>query len=113
MSYIKFVKFLKSRGTPRTEAEGGALALTKKDAIKALNLLSETDVGVLGGDVYEIEDDGYFQPKYDNWYCNKADIPSTEFAEISQRNALKYLENYDEKRSSKIRYVLVIDDNAE
>lgn len=95
---------------PRTEVKGGELALSKADAIKALELLSDTDVGVLGGDVYELENDGYFRPTHDNWYLNKTDIPSSEFAKISHEKALQYLKSYNERDSSIIRYVLVIDD---
>lgn len=110
MSYSKFYEFINNCGVPRTEAEGGELALTRTDALKALELLSDTDVGVLGGDVYELEDDGYFRPTYDNWYCNKDDMSSSEFAKHSHRKALQYLKNYNEGESSNIRYVLVIDD---
>jgi hypothetical protein len=110
MSYSKFREHLKSCGVPRTEAEGGELALTKAEALKALEFLSDTDVGVLGGDVYELEDDGYFRPTYDNWYCNKDDMSLSEFAKLSHEKALQYLKSYNEGEGSNIRYVLVIDD---
>lgn len=94
---------------PRTDAEGGELALTKADALKALELLSDTDVGVLGGDVYELENDGYFRPTYDNWYCNRGDMSSSKFAKLSHEKALQYLNSYNEGENTNIRYVLVID----
>lgn len=109
MSYSRFNDFLKNHGVPRTEAEGGELVLTKSDALKALELLADTDIGVLGGDVYEQESDGYFRPTYDNWYCNKDGFSQAEFAKISQEKALQYLQGYRETGGSKIRYVLVID----
>ncbi len=110
MSYSKFREFLKSYGVPRTKAEDGELALTKTDAINALKLLSDTDVGVLGGDVYELENDGYFRPTYDNWCCNRDDMPSSEFAKLSHEKALQYLKSYNEGNGLNIRYVFVIDD---
>lgn len=110
MSYLEFIKFINKSGISRTENEGGELALTKTDALKALELLSDTDVGVLGGDVYEVEDDGYLRPTYDNWYIDKGDLPLIEFVKLSHERAFNYLINYNEGDRSKIRYVLVIDD---
>ncbi len=109
MSYSEFNDFLKSSGTPRTDAEGGEIALTKDDALKALKLLAGTDVAVLGGDVYELESDGYFRPTYDNWYFNKDDSSSSEVAEKSREKALTYLDKYKEAEDLNIRYVLVVD----
>jgi hypothetical protein len=110
MSYSQYIEYIKSSGVPRTEAEGGELALTKADALRALKLLSDTAIGVLGGDVYEVENDGYFRPTYDNWYCNKGDLSSSEFVKLSHEKALQYLMSYNEGERSNIRYVLVIDD---
>jgi hypothetical protein len=109
MSRIEYEQFLKDCGTPRTDAEGGEVALKKSDAIKALNLLSDTDIGVLGGDVYELESDGYFRPTYDNWYCNKDTGGQVIFAEKSRKVAYEYLSNYKEEVDLDIRYVLVVD----
>lgn len=109
VSYTEFNDFLKIYGIPRTDAEDGELALTKADTVKALNLLADTEVGILGGDVYELENDGYFRPTYDNWYCNKEDSSSIEFSEKSREKALTYLSNYNEAKGLKIRYVLVVD----
>ncbi len=109
MSNLKFFDFLKTHGTPRTDAADGELALTKTDALKALNLLVDTEIAVLGGDVYVLENDGYFRPTYDNWYCNKEDKTFLEFAKKSRNIALSFLKNYKEGENLKIRYVLVID----
>ncbi|WP_278800193.1 Imm40 family immunity protein [Marinobacter nauticus] len=109
MSYTEYEQFLKDCGTPRTDAEGGEVTLKKSDAIKALDLLSDTDIAVLGGDVYELESDGYFRPTYDNWYCNKDTDEQATFAEKSRKLAYEYLSKYKEKTGSDIRYVLVID----
>ena len=110
MSCLQFIEFIKKSGVARTEAEGGELALTKTDALKALDLLSDANVGVLGGDVYEVENDGYFRPTYDNWYCNKENLSPLEFVKLSHEKAFQFLKNYNEGERSNIRYVLVIDD---
>ena len=109
MSYAEYMQFLKDCGTPRTDAEGGEMALKKSDAIKALDLLVGTDIGVLGGDVYELEVDGYFRPTYDNWYCNNDFDDQAVFAKKSRMLAYEYLSNYKENEGLEIRYVLVID----
>lgn len=110
MSYSQFIEYLKNHGVPRTDADGGELALTKADALRAIKFLSDTDIAILGGDVYELESDGCFRPTYDNWYCNKGDLPSSGFAKQSQEKASQYIENYREPGNINIRYVLVVDD---
>ena len=109
MSYSQFSEFMKNFGVARTTVEGGEIALTKADAIKAIELLSDSELGILGGDVYKLESDGYFRTTYDNWYCNKDDLPSSEFARLSHEKAIHYLQNYKEADGLNIRYVLVID----
>ena len=71
--------------------------------------MSGTDISVLGGDVYELESDGYFRPAYDSWYFNKDDASSSVVSEKSREKALTYLYNYKEAEGLSIRYVLVID----
>jgi hypothetical protein len=108
MGYSEYSDFIKRFGAPRTGVEGGEIALKKNDAVKAIELLKGSDVAVLGGDVYELENDGYFRPTYDNWYCNKCDYPSSVFAEKSQEKAMAFLKNYNETNLN-VRYVLVVD----
>ena len=109
MSYVEYDQFLKDYGTPRTDAAGGEIALKKSDAIRALALLENTDIGVLGGDVYELESDGYFRPTYDNWYLNKNSDDKNDFASKSRGKATEYIQNYKETNTMDIRYVIVLD----
>ncbi|WP_392383830.1 Imm40 family immunity protein [Marinomonas primoryensis] len=109
MSYSEFNDFLKKCGVSRTDAEDGEVVLTKDDALKALKLLVGTDLIVLGGDVYELESDGYFRPTYDNWYFNKDNYLPLEAAKKSQEKAIEYLNGYRELEDSNIRYVFVLD----
>lgn len=110
MSYREYIQLLKDCGTPRTGVDKGEIALKKSDAIKALALLDDTDIGILGGDVYELESDGYFKPTYDNWFRNKGIEEQQDFAKRSRSLANEYLSNYQEKDGVDIRYVLVLDD---
>ncbi len=109
MNYLQFSEFIKSCGVPRTEAEDGEIALTKADALKAVEILFDSELGILGGDVYELESDGYFRPTYDNWYCNKDDLPLSDFVRLSHEKATRYLQEYKEADGLNIRYVLVVD----
>lgn len=53
--------------------------------------------------------DGYFQPTYDNWYCNKNSDEQSTFAKKNRKLAYEYLSNYQEKEGLDIWYVLVTD----
>ena len=109
MKHTPYEDFITRYGQPVTETADGELALTKAHALKALEILTDCRVGILGGDVYELESDGYFRPTYDSWYCEKTGFIGTEFIEISIKKAIQYLNDYQEPAGSEIRYVLVID----
>lgn len=109
MKHSRYEQFINGCGLPLTESEGGELALTKADALKAVEILADCQIGVLGGDVYELESDGYLRPTYDSWYCEKSGLTSSEFVYLSVKKATQYLHNYEEPTGIKIRYFLVID----
>ncbi|MCC5959791.1 MAG: hypothetical protein JJU08_10670 [Rhodobacteraceae bacterium] len=94
MSYRDYQAYLQKKGSPRTDADGGEIALRVEDAIAAVKLLHETDVGILGGDIYHIEEDGYFRPTYENWHTNKTDEELDLFPEISRKRAEDYLSRH-------------------
>lgn len=109
MSYRLYQDFLADHGLSRTGTIGGEVALKKTDTLSALGLLFETGIGVLGGDVYEREIDGYFRPTHDNWYCNKASCDPSTFVVKSHTAARDYIMGYREADGSDIWYVLVPD----
>ena len=109
MSYTEYEQFLKDFGVPRAGVEGGEVVLKKIHVLKALELLDNTEIAVLGGDVYILEDDGYFQSTYDNWYCNKGSDGQALFSKRSHKLAYEYISSYQEKSGLNIWYVLVID----
>lgn len=108
MSYFNYIDFLKKNGKARTEDSDGEIALNKQNAINSLMILADTNVAVLGGDVYEVEDDGYFRPTYDNWYYDQNRNDKATFAERSQNFAKEFIKNYEEKEGKETMYVLVI-----
>jgi hypothetical protein len=108
MSYSDYIDFLIKNGTARTEDSNGEIALNKQNTINSLMILADTNVAVLGGDIYEVEDDGYFRPTYDNWYYDKNRDDEVTFAKRSQNFARKFIQDYEEKEGKKTMYVLVI-----
>lgn len=69
-------------------------ALLKSDALKALQMLQEHRIPVLGGDVY-CNDNGKIKYTYDNWYCDRENNENNdEYALRSIINAKYFIENY-------------------
>jgi Immunity protein 40 len=85
-------------------------ALTKVQALIAVEQLTSLGIPILGGDVYE-ERDGYFQSNYDSWHC---DILSNEneidYLNRSSKQAKEYIDNYKSKELDKIFFVIVPSD---
>jgi len=76
-----YLDFLKTNGKPLAEINPGSeeIALSVKDALKALELLNDSQIPVLGGDILSIKAEkfGYAihfwgdEYHYLNWYCEK------------------------------------------
>ncbi|GAA4454998.1 Imm40 family immunity protein [Rurimicrobium arvi] len=96
-SYLSFVK---QNGRQLSEINPGSeeIALDIKNALKALELLKENQIAVLGGDILTEENDeliyayqlwgGEYQ--YLNWYCDQNPNESDE--EYLQRSYAKSIE---------------------
>lgn len=69
-------------------------ALTKSQALEALDKLLNLNIAVLGGDVYETRGD-YIQPNYDNWYSDRQPGESKEdYLNRSIEESRTYIERY-------------------
>ncbi|WP_368566253.1 Imm40 family immunity protein [Pseudoxanthomonas sp. UTMC 1351] len=69
-------------------------ALERRDALEALDKLSDLDIAVLGGDVY-LKAGSSLTLSYDNWYCNCRDAePQREFVVRSIAAARSYISRY-------------------
>lgn len=110
MSLEQYLNYIKKHGVPRTSADGGEIALKRNEALSALAWLTDTETGVLGGDVYVREEDGYFRPTYANWHCDKIVGSEAEFAVRSQQAARDFVMKYGEPKGSDVWYVFVLDD---
>jgi hypothetical protein len=62
----KYNDYKLTNGLPLDELGLYEAAFCKKDASAALNILRESDIAVLGGDVYVKNKQG-IQPAYSNW----------------------------------------------
>lgn len=71
-------------------------ALYKKDALAFIDLIRESEVAILGGDVFFLKSNGVITMTLDNWYCNR-DI-SEGYGVYVQRSvdvADRYIQGYD------------------
>ncbi len=85
--------------------------LSKQQVFQALQQFDESQVAIIGGDVFE-EINGNIQPKYDNWYCETyPEETSKEFITRSLKETKFFIENYKINEASKIYYVLVLEIN--
>src|SRR5688572_6073976 len=82
-------------------------ALTKSQALSALEKFLEYGIPVLGGDVCE-NIDGVVRPNYDNWYCEPiSDEDKISFIKRSIAKAEDYIKAYPIKEPDKIFFALV------
>lgn len=82
-------------------------ALSKEDAIKALDRFYELQIPILGGDVCE-NINGIIQYKYDNWYCDRQPNESQlDFASRSIDKARDYINNYHSDNIEQIFFAFV------
>jgi hypothetical protein len=82
-------------------------ALSKEQALIALEKLFSIGVPILGGDVYTISN-GEINSQYDNWYCERLqDETSMEFVNRSFVSANRYVQNYNSENIDSIYFVIV------
>ena len=85
-------------------------ALSKKDAIKALDKFYELQIPILGGDVCEKNND-VIQYNYDNWYCDRQPNESQlDFVNRSIALARDYISNYNSDNIENIFFAFVPDE---
>ena len=91
MTSVRLPRWLFFRAASLSELGLDELAWRPDDALLVVRLLSESDVAVLGGDVYA-KQAGKVEPLYENWYVDKnaAELPS-DFARRSQTEAIAFL----------------------
>ena len=82
-------------------------ALTKKQALMALDKFEIEGIAILGGDVYEKRKNG-LQSNYDNWYCDReASEMSSDFVSRSIAKTRDYISNYEPKQEVEYFFAIV------
>lgn len=82
-------------------------ALSKEDAVNALDRFYELQVPILGGDVCE-NINGIIQFNYDNWYCDRQPNESQfDFVNRSVAKARDYIESYNSDNPDRIFFAFV------
>lgn len=98
--------FLRMHGTDLREILGvdvndSALvfrALNKEEAFKMIEFYRELEVGIVGGEVYYLNDLGQIGPTCDNWSCNGIEGESSiDYFDRSIRQAICFVENFQNK----------------
>jgi hypothetical protein len=108
----EFSLFLHSEGRPLAEINPGSEehALKPAAALKALDLLADTDIPILGGDVLN-ESLGKLRYTYENWYCERLPGESTRaFANRSRLVARQFIGKLDMRDEKNLLVVLVYTD---
>ncbi len=79
-----------------------AVALSRDDALAALQALSGSQVAVLGGDVYQVQG-SLIKVTRDSWYARRRDSESTaEYVRRTQEAAWHFVETYPDSKLSSI-----------
>ncbi len=109
MTVKKYTEIL-ARGRPLTEQGIHGVALTKRDALEAVEVLKKAGVPILGGDVWQMVD-GKLQLEYSNWYMDRMDGESeASYAARSIAATVAYLHKFPDAEDGTIFYVLVPQD---
>jgi hypothetical protein len=101
-------RLLQTRGASLQQRFGiSEVALAKEDALSALQLLSEAEFGVLGGDVYFKRGDA-IELAYANWHCDpNAGESSGDFRRRSIKVAEDYIKRFPVREGVVPLFVLV------
>lgn len=107
MAWSEDVRNILAGGIPLSSIGVDNWALTKEQAMLALEEFERRNMPVLGGDVYELVD-AYPEPNYDNWYCDRNANESIEdFVARSVHYARDYIERYSNPSGHETFFVLV------
>lgn len=83
------------------------IAWSRRTARQVLHSLSNSDVVVLGGDVYVLKS-GHFHTSLDNWYCERKNGETNKmFSQRSIEASLRFIESYNDPEDNTVLYVLV------
>ena len=83
-----------SEGIPLHRSGTNNWALTRDQALSALDSLEQREVVVLGGDIY-VEEDGEIRSNHDSWYFEtSSNVTHTPHFKVSIDKARAYIASY-------------------
>lgn len=107
MAWSKKVESIISSGVALHDTGVSNWALSKEQALNALDKFEVEKISVLGGDVYELND-GELESNYDNWYCDREPDESLEnYVTRSINKARAYISNYRSQNQKQEMFVFV------
>jgi len=108
----EYIKLLKTKGVSLNSPGLSEIALSRADAIIAVELLRSASIPILGGDVYFKKNKG-IESAYANWHTDPMDGEDRgSFVTRSCRDTLNYIENFPPTEAMPI-FVLVIDSGGQ
>ena len=94
-------------GRPLDEIGIRNWALTRSQALNAINELESAGIAILGGDVYYVSDNR-LSSSPDSWYCDQSpNQPWNAFVRRSATEARKYIEGYEIEEESDVLFAIV------
>jgi hypothetical protein len=105
----EFKNFIATMGRSLSEINQGSneIAMSPPIALRALDLLSGSQIAILGGDILS-DASGKLVYTHENWYCEKALRENPiEFVKRSQTDARKRIGKLSE-RNDKNTYVVLV-----
>jgi len=107
-SETEYRKLLESRGVSLESPGLTEIALSRADAILAIDLLLSASIPILGGDVYFKKDTG-IESAYANWHSDPMEGEDrNDFVSRSCLETKDYIENFPSTEPMPV-FVLVID----
>lgn len=111
MAWSKEVEAIVSNGIALHNTGVRNWALSKAQALSALDKFKIEKISVLGGDVYELND-GVPESNCDNWYCDRdPDEAFESYAARSINKARVYISNYNNPNQKQEMFVIVAEQN--
>ncbi len=106
----QYIKFIRERGIPLQPKVGTkGRAFTKEDALKAVDILRQSNVSILGGDVL-IEKNSEWKYEVASWHSDQSQDESVEkLIRRSLNETKEFIKNYQEDAEGKNYFILIID----
>jgi hypothetical protein len=110
MNDIKeFESLLKQHGYDLRSIGVKGAALMQAHALKAIEILENQNIPILGGDVFVLKEKK-IDFSYDNWYCDEEDFDNyEEYIRMSWETARKYIKLFKENDNEIYMFQIVID----